>query len=135
MMPAMWRRSFSVGGRSWLQQLLEALQRRRGLALHQREQQAVLVAEVVLDQRGVEAGVPGDFAERNVDRMTVAHQAPGGVEQPLARAEIRLDGRARNASRAPARRSLGRFGRARGIVSRVAVGDAAIARVQTLLTD
>jgi hypothetical protein len=34
--------------------------------------------------------------------MTIAHQAPGGVEQPLARAEIRLDGGARDATGAPA---------------------------------
>jgi len=67
------------------QQIFEIGQFRPGVALEQRQQQAVLVAEVIFDQRGIGAGFLRDVAQRDLDRRAFDHQLARGNEQFLCR--------------------------------------------------
>ena len=52
-----------------------------GVALQQRQQQAILVAEVILHQGGVDASLMRDVAQRDIDRIALNHQLPGRDQQ------------------------------------------------------
>src|ERR1700722_8501208 len=65
------------------QQIFEVRHLGRGVARQQRQQQAVLVAEVIFHQRGVDAGLLRDVAQRHLDRGTFDHQFARRNEQLL----------------------------------------------------
>ena len=65
------------------QQIFEMGHLGGGVARQQRQQQPVLVAEMIFHQRGVDAGLLRDIAQRHIDRVALDHQFARGDQQPV----------------------------------------------------
>ena len=74
------------------QQIFEVRHFGRGIARQQRQQEPVLVAEVIFYQRRVDAGLLGDVAQGDFDRRALDHQFARRHQQLLGGSALRSGG-------------------------------------------